>query len=354
MSKIETLTASQEVELAVFRDKWLKIGLATGAANREIATPIIHDFYQRIGQRKPIMLYCQSPLQAQFAMNTFAQLHDQLRTPLRAQLHTQLHDQLHTPLRAQLRAPLHTQLRAPLRAPLHDQLHTQLRAQLHDQLRDQLFLFSTLFWGSLDSYWIAYYLFPQQFIKADIYPPNQLALLEQWALLAKNAFWWYPFEGICFVCDRPETICRDERGRLHNDRAASVSFADGWALYAIRGARVPEQIVSHPETITIQQIENEKNVEVRRIMIERYGSGRYLEDSGARKVHEDETGILYRRNISGDEPIVMVRVVNSTPESDGTRKVYWLEVPPTMRTAREAVAWTFDMSPDEYRLTYES
>jgi len=45
----------------------------------------------------------------------------------------------------------------------------------------------------------------------------------------------------------------------------------------------------------------------------------------------------------------MVEVHNSTPEPDGTRKTYYLRVPPTTRTAREAVAWTFGMSGTEYR-----
>ena len=36
-------------------------------------------------------------------------------------------------------------------------------------------------------------------------------------------------------------------------------------------------------------------------------------------------------------------------EKDGTRKRYFLAVPPTMKTARKAVAWTFGMSADEYK-----
>ncbi len=55
-----------------------------------------------------------------------------------------------------------------------------------------------------------------------------------------------------------------------------------------------------------------------------------------------------------DEPIVMVEVLNSTPEPDGTRKTYFLRVPPTMRTAREAVAWTFDMDGAAYAPAVES
>ena len=46
--------------------------------------------------------------------------------------------------------------------------------------------------------------------------------------------------------------------------------------------------------------------------------------------------------------IVMVKVRNSTPEPDGSVKDYWLRVPPDMKTARSAVAWTFGMERNEY------
>ena len=50
-----------------------------------------------------------------------------------------------------------------------------------------------------------------------------------------------------------------------------------------------------------------------------------------------------------DEPVVMVEVVNSTAEPDGTFRTYWLRVPPSTRTAREGVAWTFGVAEEEYR-----
>jgi hypothetical protein len=38
-----------------------------------------------------------------------------------------------------------------------------------------------------------------------------------------------------------------------------------------------------------------------------------------------------------------VKVLNATPEPDGTFQDYYLRVPPDVESAREAVAWTFDM-----------
>ena len=44
-----------------------------------------------------------------------------------------------------------------------------------------------------------------------------------------------------------------------------------------------------------------------------------------------------------------VEVVNSTPEPDGSFKTHFVRVPPECPTAREAVAWTFDMASEDYR-----
>ena len=113
--------------------------------------------------------------------------------------------------------------------------------------------------------------------------------------------------------------------------------------------RVPSYVITDPSENTVSKIDGEDNVEVRRVMIDRYGPGRYLQDSGAVEVDRGDRGVLYSKDISGDEPIVVVRVRNSTPEPDGSVKDYWLRVPPTVKTAAEAVAWTFGMEMQQYR-----
>jgi hypothetical protein len=119
-------------------------------------------------------------------------------------------------------------------------------------------------------------------------------------------------------------------------------------MYYVHGVKVTRQIVELPKTLTVAQIHAERNVEVRRVMVERYGQDRFLWEGGAKQIHQDDYGTLYRRDLPGDEPLVMVKVVNSTPEPTGEFRDYFLRVPPTMRTAREAVAWTFDVPADEY------
>ena len=98
----------------------------------------------------------------------------------------------------------------------------------------------------------------------------------------------------------------------------------------------------------------ERNIEVRRVMMERYGQSRFIIDSGAVKVDSDDYGVLYRKDIPDDEPLVMVKVVNSTPELDGSFKDYFLRVPPTILTPREAVAWTFGKNANEYQPRFQT
>ncbi len=85
-------------------------------------------------------------------------------------------------------------------------------------------------------------------------------------------------------------------------------------------------------------------------------------------VHQDDFGTLYRYFLHGRD-LLMVKVVNSTPEPDGSFKDYFLSVHPELRplpppgtnaaewfathppqalTARNAVASTFSMTGEEY------
>ncbi len=151
-----------------------------------------------------------------------------------------------------------------------------------------------------------------------------------------------PFPGAVFLCERPLTCTLSERFQLHNDSGPALTYSDGLAQYIWNDIVVPEKVILEKDSISVEEIEKETNVEIRRVMLEIYGEERYVRDSGIEAVHEDATGILYRKEFSNDEALVMVKVINSSPEPDGTFKHYFLRVPPDIKTAQEAVAWTFE------------
>jgi hypothetical protein len=102
-------------------------------------------------------------------------------------------------------------------------------------------------------------------------------------------------------------------------------------------------------------------------MIALMGYDRFVETLGAELVHEDRFGKLWRKTLQGaPEPLVIVEVVNSTQELDGSYKKYFLPVHPELRpiyentvgvftygnpqplTAHAAVASTFGLYAKEY------
>ncbi|MFG2835449.1 DUF6745 domain-containing protein [Streptomyces zaomyceticus] len=168
------------------------------------------------------------------------------------------------------------------------------------------------------------------------------------AAVAGQAGWWWPYENVAVVCERPVELHRDEAGRLDRGDGPALAFADGFALHAWRGMPVPAAFLAGLADLTPERIRKEENAELRRVMLEYYGYDRYLAASGARHEHRDETGVLWRIELADDEDVAMVEVVNSTPEPDGSHRTYWLRVPPGTRTAREGVAWTFGLHPDAY------
>lgn len=177
---------------------------------------------------------------------------------------------------------------------------------------------------------------------------EEAGTLEGVSAVARAAGWWWPYERVVVIAERPVELHRDEAGRLDRGDGPALAFPDGFALHAWRGMPVPAAFLAGLADLTPARIRTEENAELRRVMLEYYGYDRYLAESGARPVSRDETGILWRIELDDDEAVVMVEVVNSTPEPDGTHRTYWLRVPPRTRTAREGVAWTFGLEADSY------
>jgi hypothetical protein len=121
-----------------------------------------------------------------------------------------------------------------------------------------------------------------------------------------------------------------------------------------RGVPVDERIAFRPETITVAEVLGERNAERRRVLLERFGFERFMQEAGAAVVDRDRDAggerQLLRLKLEGDEDLVCVAV-----NCPSTGRRYLLRVPPAMRTCRQAVAWTagFD-DPKLYRPLVET
>jgi hypothetical protein len=115
-----------------------------------------------------------------------------------------------------------------------------------------------------------------------------------------------------------------------------------------RGVPVDERIAFHPEDLAVSEILEERNAEVRRVMLERYGFEAFMTAAEAEVLDADRDPggerKLLRVPLDGDEPLVCVSVA-----CPSTARRYFLRVPPHVTSCRQAVAWTagFD-DPDDY------
>jgi hypothetical protein len=158
----------------------------------------------------------------------------------------------------------------------------------------------------------------------------------------------YPFQGIAVAAWPATHVALDGEERLHSDHGPALAWRDGTAVYLWHGQLVDADLIDDGRPPTLSRIALEREPNRRRVLIERFGLGRYMSQCGATEIHRDACGVLYRLDQRLDEPIIAVRVANATPGPDGVFEEFWLRVPPSMRTATEAVAWTFGLSPEEY------
>ena len=121
-----------------------------------------------------------------------------------------------------------------------------------------------------------------------------------------------------------------------------------------RGVPIDHRIAFQPMNIRVDEILAESNSALRHVLLERFGLERFFSEANAQVIDTDRDAggerKLLRVPIAGDEDLVCVLV-----HCPSTGRRYILRVPPTMKTCREAIAWTagFD-NPDLYRPLVET
>ncbi|MEV6212334.1 DUF6745 domain-containing protein [Kitasatospora sp. NPDC051914] len=339
--------------------RWRSAAAATGPADRAAAERAVRAAYRAAGLSEPgQVLWYDSPLAAARAALALRaggarSVREAVRTGPWEQARARVHGRLGAPGWAELWAltggELWTQTQAlagRVRGAVLDVLAPEADPDADTAVRDaaraarsdvRLALLDAVL-GQQDAPWLA------AFDAA-----GELDTLAPLAAMAGQTGWWWPYEQVALVAERPTVLHRDEAGRLDRADGPALAFADGFELHAWRGMPVPADFLGGLGGLTPEHIRDEENAELRRVMLEHYGYDRYLAESGAEPLHRDETGVLWRIVLPDDEPVVMVEVVNSTAEPDGTFRTYWLRVPPSTRTARAGVAWTFGVTEEEYR-----
>ncbi|MCH8076533.1 MAG: hypothetical protein IIC13_04570 [SAR324 cluster bacterium] len=354
---IRALTPEQEVLLTRFRDEWEQIELCTDAADRPRAEAAIANLYRDLGKNVPRFVWCDSPLSAYRAMD------DEGRGALVANAHWpnlgETEYNFFASVTATIRKRVEKDLENDLERRLEDWLFNNFGGSLADDIQHGLWnsmgrdipnLRITDLWGQQDSALISPYLFYEAIGLQ--FESRARRLLGLWEELARSCMWWWGYENLCFVCERPERMLWSENTGFHCADGPAITFRDGWGVYVWKGLYVPPEMMEAP--VTLKAIGEMENIEYQRVLIDRYGLERYFEDSGAREVARDAQGVLLEMELPGGRTQQIVRVENPTPGPGGERRIYLLPLDGRFETPTDAIGSTFGLPPGAYKPTAQA
>jgi uncharacterized protein DUF6745 len=408
--RITELTPAQIARFGEWTQRWIEIGLSTEPADFDRATTAALRCYELADLKRPmVILHMGSPYgatpggtlawvllrkltgvqsrlesQVESQVASASQVRSQLESQVESQVESQITSQLVTQVESQVwiqvamqverqvRSQIGNKVGSPVDNEVWGRVWRQAESQLGSQVRSYLWshwvseVWSQA-WSSLDNlhggaFWASWgaHISYCRDVAGWCDPVLERFEIDEDLMQSCGWAWWH--DNVLAISDRPSAINRDSEGRLHCETGPSIVHRDGWSLWHAHGVPVPQDVIERSRAISVGMIDQERNAEVRRVMIDRYrhgeevhGAAAYIRDAGGIKLdHDERFGTLWRRNIPNDEPIVMLEVVNATREPTGEFKRYWLRVPPEMTTAHEAVAWTFGRRKQDYAPTIET
>jgi len=314
---IEKLTPEQEALIPIVRDEWLAYGLSTEPANRPLAESGAMRAYKEAGLEPPhTIIWCDSPMAGGYC-----------------------------------NAAVEEVLKLSDKKPFTESQIKEIQGIAAEavQKKRRLAYDTSSTYGQFDAGWAGFYDF---FRRIGLECCEKLSGLLD---ISKSSGWWWPYERVVILSERPRRLIQDAQNRLHCDDGMSLLYPDGWGIWAHHGVRVNEQIIMRPHTLDPKEIIQHPNAEIRRVMTERYGLDKLMIELKAEVLDEDtddqgNNRKLLRLQIAGEaEPTVAAYVA-----CPSTGRTYALRVPPDTTKVGDGVAWTFGVDPKEYRPQFQT
>jgi len=171
-----------------------------------------------------------------------------------------------------------------------------------------------------------------------------LRMTEDFIALRDFACHIMPYTDTCFVSEPANHINTDDAGRLHCETGPAAQYPDGFQICAWHGVHFPKKWID--QKLDARAALRVRNGELRRVACEMIGWDNVLKEMKVKTINKDrdpEIGELVSVSPNRDDEEKFLRV------RCGTGRDFVLPVPPNMRTAREANAWTWGLEPSEYQ-----
>lgn len=301
MSKITKITPEQQALYPLYTEKWLAIGLSTEPANRPASVEGVVKAYENVGLPAPLrIIWADSPFAGAVKA---AEVDTGSSNPSQSDIYTQIQNAIY---------------------------------------------------GQQEASWLAFYNFFDEVFNIEI-----CKKLDGFSQVAKNSGWWWAFDDVAILTERPIALHRDNLFRLHNPNGLAIEYPDHTGVYSWHGTRVPENFILGQWTT--KEIFQEFNAEIRRCAIEKMGWDVFILEAGLEQLGEpcdDPANPGFHLSLYSIPPNVyssanasmnVLLCTNATPERDGTRHRFGLTVPSHIKTPLAAASWTFNLKTEDYQ-----
>ncbi len=290
-AQLQQLTPEQEARFQEFVDKWTAIGRSTEPADRPRAERAIVALYTAKQLAPPQIIWTDSPRASGLARQAMA--------------------------KAEAQASPGT------------------RVQLYDVASSA----GASGYGQHDAAWLAFYDFFREACGLVTQTEPLVPLFE----LAQSANWWLPHEHVCWVSERPSVLHHLD-GQLHCDGGPALQYRDGFAIWALRGVRVPQWLAeTSEEALDPRRMLQLDNAEVRQAFVRKVGIERICHTLQAQVVDRQDSYELLLLSLGDGRRRPYLKMQNpSVPE------VWHVEgVPPEITTVQAALNWRNQLTDDQ-------
>ena len=306
------------------RDEWLnKLFKRKVKQDDKRVAEIIEWIYQISGLKKPRVIFVESPLAIQYALNMMG-----------------------SQVESQVRSQVWSQVESQVESRVGSQVGSQVWSQVGSQVRSQkLKWFDWSYYGRVDDYgWVGFY---DYFRRIGILKNKNFDIFSE--IFQYDIFSMVQLDGLCVICRLPEYVERDTETRMSSTTKSAIKWKDGYELYYINGVNFDKELWQKviDKKLPAKKILQLQNIEQRYIALKLYGAENLLKELKAKQIDRSERGNeLYElKNLVPNRSLKLLKYL-----CPSTKRQYVKFVPDEMTKADEAQAWSFSITPMEYSL----
>ena len=279
--------------------------------NKERVEELVCWLYEISNLKKPEVLFVSSPLGMQICANllkdsVWSSVRSSVRSSIwnsvwnsvRDSVEDSVRDSVEDSVRSSIWNSVWNSVRSSVRNSVEDNVRHSIKDgvwnsvwnSVRDSVRDSvgnLYFPVSLYANVGDYHWLAFY---DYFERIGISFCDEFYKFKE--LVRSGIYDMIQLDGVCIVCELPNNIQRDDKGRLHCDTGYAISWADSYGQYYLSGVNFDEDLFKKvvSKEMSFKDVMSISNIEQRMATLKFYGSEYLLNKSDAKLINSSKRG----------------------------------------------------------------